>query len=48
MNNTAKTKKNNDFDFLDSESDPKRGNKYGKKFYNKKTIIKMGKYGLLN
>ena len=35
MNNIIKAKKDDDFDFLNNKSDPKRGNKRGERFYNK-------------
>ena len=48
MDNIAKIKKNNNLDFLNSESDPKHGNKHKRRFYNKKIIIKIKKYGSPN
>ena len=48
MNNIVKIKKNDDFNFLNNKCDPRRGNKRKRKFYNKKTIIRVGKYGSLN
>ena len=44
MNNTAKVKKDIDFNFLSNKNDLRRRNKRGKRFYNKKTIIKIKKY----
>ena len=48
INNTAKTKKDDNPDFSDDKDDFKYENKRKKRLYNKKTIIKMRKYGLLN
>ena len=43
INNIVKAKENDDFDFLDGESNPKRGTKRSRKFYNKKDDNKNGK-----
>ena len=43
MNNTAKIKKNDDFDFLNNKGDLKRGNKRGKRPYNRKNNNKNKK-----
>ena len=47
IDNTAKIKKNNNFNFLNSEGDFKRGNKREKKFYNKKNDDKSGKIWII-
>ena len=52
INNIAKTKKNNNSNFLDGKGDPKRENKRERKLYNKKNnnknrkiqIAKLNKY----
>ena len=52
MNNTAKIKKDDDFNFSNNKDNPKRGNKREKKPYNKKNddenekiqIFKLDKY----
>ena len=48
INNTAKTKGNDDPNFLNNKDNLKRGNKLKKRFNNKKTIIRIEKFGLLN
>ena len=48
MNNTVKTKNNNNLNFLNNERDLKYRNKCKGRFYNKKIIIKIKKYGSLN
>ena len=52
INNIAKTRRNDDFNFLDSKGDLKRGNKRGRRFYNRKDnnkskkirVAKLNKY----
>ena len=48
INNTVKTRGNNNSNFLNNKNDLRRGNKRGERFYNKKTIIRIKKYGSLN
>ena len=52
INNTAKIKENDDFNFLNNKGDLRYGNKRGERFYNKKNnnknkkiqIAKLDKY----
>ena len=48
MDNIAKARGDDNPDSLDNKDNPRRGNKRGRRFYNKKTIIRMGKYELSN
>ena len=43
MDNTAKVKKNDDSNSLDNEGNPKRGNKRGRRLYDKEDDNKNGK-----
>ena len=52
MDNTVKIRKNDDFNFLDSEDNPRRGDKRGRRLYDKKNnnknkkirVAKLNKY----
>ena len=52
INNTAKTRENNNLNFLNNKNNPRRGNKHRERFYNKKNnninkkvrIAKLDKY----
>ena len=48
INNIVKVRGDDNFDSLNNKNDPKRGNKRRGRFYNKKTLIKIKKYGSLN
>ena len=43
INNTAKAREDNDFNFLNSEGNLRRGNKRGKRLYDKENDDRSGK-----